>query len=156
MPIGFGTIFVIPPVFAPIHSASLPTVIYQGEALQLIDEACRIIKEHGERYYEPEVLRIKGELLLLKYPPESDGSAPLADSAFSDARTAAQMLGYQSLSLRIATSMARRCQQQGETAAAIDLLQNALAVLTEGQATRDHSRARALLAQLVDPAAKRG
>lgn len=126
------------------------------DALQLINEACRIVKEHGERYYEPEVLRIKGELLLLKYPPESDGVASLADGAFSEARTAAQMLGYQSLALRIATSMARRCQQQGETAAAIDLLQNALAVLTEGQATRDQTWARALLAQLGDSAVQRG
>ena len=123
------------------------------EALQLINEACRIIKEHGERYYEPEVLRIKGELLLLKYPPQDGNIAPLADAAFSDAQASAQVLGYRSLSLRVATSMARRCQQRGETAVAIDLLQNALSVLTEGQATRDQRSACVLLAELGGSAA---
>lgn len=125
------------------------------EAIELIEEACRIIKEHGERYYEPEVLRIKGELLLLKYPPERDGAAPLTDAVFSEARTAAQVLGYQSLSLRVATSMAKRCQQRGESSAAIDLLQNALSILVEGNATRDLRMARELLSQLGDSAVQR-
>lgn len=118
------------------------------EAIDLIEEACRIINEHGERYYEPEVLRIKGELLLLKYPPQNDGAAPLADAAFSEARSSAQALGYKSLSLRIAISMARRQSSAGRNAAARDLLRAAMMPLTEGHSTRDHQVARDLLTRL--------
>ncbi len=122
-----------------------------GEALQLIDEACRIVTEHGERYYEPEVLRIKGELLLLQTLQGGTDNAGLADATFADAKAAAQVLGYPSLTLRIATSMAHRCQTLGQNDIALDLLQSALAALTEGQSTRDHRVARELLAQLSGP-----
>jgi class 3 adenylate cyclase/tetratricopeptide (TPR) repeat protein len=118
------------------------------EALRLINEACRIVTENGERYYEPEVFRIKAELLLWESPVGGTDNEILADALFAQAKTSAKVLGLPSLTLRVATSMARRCQQQGRDAAAIDLLSTALSALTEGHDTRDQKVARELLVQL--------
>lgn len=128
-----------------------PTSAVQGrmvEALQLINEACRIVTEHGERYYEPEVLRIKAELLLQQSPVDGTDNEILADALFEQAKASANELGLPSLALRVATSMARRCQQQGRHAAAVDMLSTALSALTEGHDTRDQRVARELLVQL--------
>ncbi|MES2948041.1 MAG: AAA family ATPase [Pseudomonadota bacterium] len=128
-----------------------PTSAVQGrmvEALQLINEACRIVTEHGERYYEPEVLRIKAELLLQQSPVDGPDNGILVDALFAQAKTSAAELGLPSLALRVATSMARRCQQQGRNAAAIDMLNTALSALNEGHDTRDQRVARELLVQL--------
>lgn len=120
-----------------------------AEGLALLDEACRIVREHGERYYEPEVLRVKGELLLQGTHGPADNFA-LADSAFVAARNAARTLGYHSLGLRVATSMARRSLQLGQKSAACAMLQHALHAVPEGKATRDQLLARQLLGLASD------
>jgi predicted ATPase len=118
-------------------------------ALDLINEACRIVTDHGERYYEAEVLRIKGELLLLQATRQGADSLALADATLAQAQTTALALGYHSLGLRVATSMARRHAQSGDKAAAVRGLQAALTALKEGHATRDQRVAREMLAQLT-------
>ena len=117
-----------------------------AEGLALLDEACRIVREHGERYYEPEVLRVKGELLLLQGAVGHADSFVQADSAFAAARDAAHALGYHSLELRVATSMARRSLQMGRATTAVILLQDALEAVPEGRSTRDQLLAGDLLA----------
>jgi predicted ATPase len=120
------------------------------QALELINEACRIIAEHGERYYEPEVLRIKAELLLQQQRADEAGNGELADALLLQAQESARELGFPSLGLRVATSLSRRCQEGGNTSAAIAMLQAALAALTQGHDTRDQRIARKLIAQWND------
>ena len=116
-----------------------------AEGLALLDEACRIVREHGERYYEPEVLRVKGELLLLQSAHDQVDNFTEADTAFAAARDAARALGYHSLGLRVATSMARRSLQLGQKGTACAMLQHALHAVPEGKPTRDQLLARQLL-----------
>lgn len=119
-----------------------------AQALALIDEAARIVREHGERYYEPEVLRIRGEALLLDAAQRGVEAMTQADAAFAQAAAAARELGYHSLGLRVAISMARRCRQLGDHRQATSLLRDALSALHEGKETRDQRVARELLAEL--------
>ena len=121
-----------------------------AEGLALVDEACRIVREHGERYYEPEVLRVKGDLLLLQRAHDRADNFALADAAFAAARDAARTLGYHSLGLRVASSMAQRSLQCGQKGAAFAMLQDALDALPEGKTTRDQIVARQLLAAASD------
>lgn len=122
--------------------------------LGLVAEASRIVKEHGERYYEPEVLRVKGELLLLQAEQNASELCDarqltgLADAAFAEARATAVGLGYASLALRAAASQARRCLQTAARASGIEGLRSALAVLQSGANTRDQLVACQILEQL--------
>lgn len=129
---------------APV-SAALGRI---DEGLSLIDEAGRIIEQHGERYYEPEVFRIRGDLLHLKAIDSAEHLQTDADAALAKARDSAYTLGYHALGLRVATSMAQQRQRQGRRNDAAAVLQQALAQLDEGYSTRDQRVARALLASV--------
>jgi predicted ATPase len=95
----------------------------------------------GERYYEAELYRLKGELRLRMDSRDMPG----AESCFQNALEIARGQKGRSLELRSATSLARLQIAQGASAQAGELLAPVYAWFTEGHATADLKDAKALL-----------
>ena len=118
----------------------------QAEAgLRLLAEALAHVDHTGERYYEAEVYRIKGELLLQQAVPD----APQAEECFQQALAVARRQQARSLELRAAMSLSRLWQQQGKRIEARELLAPIYRWFTEGFDTLDLQEARALLDELA-------
>jgi predicted ATPase len=115
-----------------------------GEGLTLLAEALAAVANTGERLYEAELYRLKGELLLR--PAAAD--APQAETCFQQALDVARRQQAKSLELRAALSLSRLWQQQGKRAAARQLLAAVYGWFTEGFDTADLQEARALLEEL--------
>ena len=74
-----------------------------GESLHIVEEALELSDRSEERMYQPELLRIKGELLLLR---SERGAAAAAENHFRQALDWARQQGALSWELRAATSLA--------------------------------------------------
>ena len=120
----------------------------QGEpeaGLTVLTEALTRAETIGERWYESELYRLKGELLLQQ---ASDNSTE-AESCFHQALAIAQNQQAKSWELRAATSLARLWQQQGKRQEASDLVAPVYGWFTEGFDTPDLQEAKALLEALA-------
>ena len=115
------------------------------DALTTLDEAEAAIDRTGERYYEAELYRLRGTLLLQR--PDRGPSSD-AEACFSQAITIAQRQHAKPWELRAATSLARVWQQRGKQAEAARMLSEIVGWFTEGADTADVQDARALLDQL--------
>jgi len=119
---------------------------WQPEAgLQVLYEALMLVAETEERWWEAELIRLKGALLLQLAIPDAHQAEPCFQQALAVAR------GQQarSLELRAAMSLSRLWQQQGKEEAARDLLAPIYGWFSEGFATPDLQGAKALLAELT-------
>jgi TOMM system kinase/cyclase fusion protein len=112
------------------------------EAHRAISEATSMSRAMNDCYYEPELMRIRGELLLL------DGSAAEAEAQFRRGLELCRIRGARSLELRAALAVSRCMLSRGEPIAARTLLEPTYASFTEGLSTPDLSDARSLLAEL--------
>ena len=99
----------------------------------------------GERYYEADLHRLKGELLLQQAVPD----APQAEACLQQALAVARRQQAKSWELRTAMSLARLWQQQGKRATARQLLAEVYGWFIEGFDIPDLQEARALLDVLV-------
>src|SRR6516162_1125828 len=118
----------------------------QPEAgLAVLTEALTLVDKTGERWYEPELYRLKGELLL----QQTSDNATETENCFQQAITIAQSQQAKSWELRAATSLARLWQQQGKRQEAYDLLTLVYNWFTEGFDTADLKDAKVLLDALV-------
>jgi predicted ATPase len=115
------------------------------EGLTILAEALIAMAISGQRDYEAELLRIKGELLLRQAVPD----APQAEACFQQALAVARRRQEKSLELRAAMSLSRLWQQQGKRAEAHELLAPVYGWFTEGFDTADLQEARALLEELA-------
>jgi len=115
------------------------------EGLTALTEALTLVDTTGERWYEPELYRLKGALLLQQSP---DNYAE-AQHCFQNAMAIAQNQQANSWELRAATSLVRLWQQQGKRQAAYDLLAPIYGWFTEGFNTADLQDAKALLEALA-------
>ena len=97
-----------------------------------------------ERFYEAEVHRVQGELVLAQ---AADQHAQ-AEICFQQALDVARRQQARSWELRAALSLARLWQQQGKRAEARALLGSVYGWFTEGFDTADLQEARVLLEQL--------
>jgi predicted ATPase len=113
-----------------------------GEGLRLLADAIARVGETGERWFEAELYRLHGEVLL--HLPEPDQ----AEAALSQALVSARQHGTKLWELRAATSLARLWRDQGRRTAARELLAPVYAWFTEGFETRDLKDAKALLHEL--------
>jgi predicted ATPase len=111
------------------------------EGLRVIGEALSAIESTSERCFEPEVLRLKGELLLVRSPPNIGE----AEDNFLRAIDVARNQSAKTWELRAATSLARLWRHMGQLAEARDLLAPIYGWFTEGFDTPDLKDARALL-----------
>jgi DNA-binding winged helix-turn-helix (wHTH) protein/predicted ATPase len=138
--------------------------------LDALAEALRAAEQREERFYEAELHRLQGELLLrqcavVECTPTQRESPPgptaavgvlgrghqllEAAACFQRAREIAQRQGAKSLELRATLSLARLWQQQGQRAAAHKLLAPVYSWFTEGFDTPDLQEAKTLLEVLV-------
>jgi predicted ATPase len=116
-----------------------------AEGLNILAEALALVDKTGERNYEAELHRLKGELLLQQH---ADNQAE-AETCFHHAISIAQSQQAKSWELRAATSLARLWQQQGKRQEAYDLLAPVYNWFTEGFDTVDLQSAKALLYELA-------
>ena len=114
--------------------------------LTVLAAALTLAETTGERWYESEIYRLKGELLLQQ---ASDNQAD-AESCFHHALDIARSQQAKSFELRIATSLARLWQSQGKRQEAHALLAPIYNWFTEGFDTADLKDAKALLDELED------
>jgi predicted ATPase/DNA-binding winged helix-turn-helix (wHTH) protein len=114
------------------------------EALVALDDAMAAEGEdgHGHGWYAPELLRIKGEVLLQQ---AADQSALAAEDCFSQAAQMAREQGALFWELRVALSVARLRVSQGRHHEARAPLASVYDRFTEGFATADLQAARSLL-----------
>ena len=105
-------------LFHPHFLAILARAYAEGgqatEGLSTVAEALAIIDRSGERLYEAELYRLKGELLLKQTAPDVQEAA----TCFQQALDIARSQQAKSLELRAAMSLARLWQQQGKRAEA--------------------------------------
>jgi predicted ATPase len=99
----------------------------------------------GYGWYSPELLRIKGELLLQQ---AADQSALTAEKCFDEAAQIAREQDALFWELRVALSVARLRVRQGRRREAKATLAPVYDRFTEGFATADMQAARALLEEL--------
>jgi predicted ATPase len=114
------------------------------EALATLAEALAWAEETGERWYEAEYHRLRGELLL----QQTEANAAQAEACFQQALTVARRQQAKSWELRAATSLARLWQEQGKSHAAYELLAPVYGWFSEGFAMPDLQQAQALLVEL--------
>jgi predicted ATPase len=111
------------------------------EGLHALGEALEKINNMGERLYEAEFYRIKGELL-------ARGEESDAEACFREAIEVARRQGAKAFELRAVTGLARLWQRQGRQQEAREMLEPIYGWFTEGFDTPDLEEARALLAEL--------
>jgi predicted ATPase len=114
-------------------------------ALAALAEAANVARSTGELWYEAEIRRQEGELLLR----QSVTNRRLASACFCQAIAVAQQQGSRSLELRATVSLARLWSDLGRRAQARDLLAPAYAWFQEGLDSADLKDARALLDELA-------
>ena len=125
----------------------------QREAgLALLAEALAVLNDTGERRWEAELHRLKGELLLAR----AAGHDAEAETCFRQALDIARRQQARSWELRAAMSLARLWQRLGKRTAAHELLAPIYGWFTEGFDTADLQEARTLLAELARSSATSG
>lgn len=115
------------------------------EGLKVVTEELARVHKTGERVYEAELNRIKGELLLSQAVPNEEQ----AEGSFQKALEVARSQSAKSLELRATMSLSRLCQKQGKQKEARQLLAEIYSWFTEGFDTADLKEARALLEELA-------
>lgn len=118
----------------------------EEEGLPLLAEALTQVEKTGERWYEAELHRAKGELLL--QAGGKDHSAE-AEACFRRAIEVARRQHAKSLELRASRSLARLWQHEAKKQEARKMLGEIYGWFTEGLETADLQDARALLAELA-------
>jgi predicted ATPase len=107
-------------------------------------EALARVERTGERWFEAELYRLKGQALLA--PSADSGSA--AETSLRHAIAVAGRQGAKLWELRASTSLARRWCDKGKRTEARDLLTPIYGWFTEGFDTPDLMEAKALLEEL--------
>jgi class 3 adenylate cyclase/predicted ATPase len=115
------------------------------DAALTVEGALSIARDTGQVFYDPELHRQKGEILLRM----QEHSEEEAESIFRGAIEIARAQESRSLELRAATSLARLWQRQGKRDAARELLAPVYEWFTEGFDTQDLKDAKALLVELA-------
>jgi predicted ATPase len=155
-----GTVLVHSYLLALLAEA-YSTVGQCEEGVHVLAEALTLVNHRGERWWETELYRHKGELLLVQKGERMKGGPRLmphaktvskAESCFHHALAIARRQKAKSLELRAALSLSRLWQQQGKRDAAHALLAESYGWFTEGFDTVDLKEAKALLDTLSSPA----
>jgi class 3 adenylate cyclase/DNA-binding winged helix-turn-helix (wHTH) protein/predicted ATPase len=118
--------------------------------LSALTEAMAMVRKTGERYYEPELHRIEGELMLQGPSTRTHGrvNAEEAEVCFHKAIAIAHRQDAKSFELRALLSLTRLWQQQGKTAPALQRLAEIYDAFAEGFETADLRQAKVLLEKL--------
>jgi predicted ATPase len=115
------------------------------EALSLVDETTQLIDEKGCTCFLPELLRVRGSLLLEAPEPRPED----AEKCFEASLALARRQGARTWELRTATDLAAHWARQGRPSEARALLRPVFEQFTDGQATPDLKAASAILTSLA-------
>lgn len=130
--------FLVRPHFLALLAEASSKVNEIDEALLLLDEAMAMVNSKGERYYEAEMYRLKGELLL-------KANRENAEDCFKRSLAIAESQKAKAWQLRTALSLARLYRSQGKVVEARNLLAPIYESFTEGFETDDLRDAGVLL-----------
>jgi predicted ATPase/class 3 adenylate cyclase len=133
------------PYFLSLLAEAYGQVGQPEEGLKALVEALAIVDNTGERHWEAELHRCKGELLLMKQKQKVGE----AEECFWKALEIARRQQAKSLELRAAMSLSRLWQQQGKQEEAQQLLAEIYGWFTEGFDTADLKEAKVLLEKLA-------
>ena len=112
-----------------------------SEALRKIEYGLEFVQSKLDRYHEPELYRLKGEIQLSLHPNDP----VLAESSFNQAIKIAKAHHARSFELRAAISLGRLWQSQGKSNEARVLISTIYKEFTEGFETADLKDAKMLL-----------
>ena len=115
------------------------------DAWRCVDEARTLVETGGERWFEPHIYCIAGEVALKSSQPD----ASKAEAYFDRALAVARQQQAKSWELRASMSLARLWRDQGKVQQARELLAPVYGWFTEGFDTRDLKEAKALLEELT-------
>jgi predicted ATPase/class 3 adenylate cyclase len=116
-----------------------------AEGLEALAEALTTLANSTVQWWEAELYRLKGELLL-QHAAAQPGEA---EACFQQALVVARRQQAKSLELRTAMSLSRLWQRQGKRIEARELLAEVYGWFTEGFDTADLQEAKAVLEELV-------
>jgi predicted ATPase/class 3 adenylate cyclase len=117
---------------------------HTADGLQALAEAHTLVEQQEERWWEAEIARLRGAVLL-----RQTGTSPAeAEACFQRALDVARRQEAKALELRAAMSLSRLWQQQGKRTEAHELLAPIYGWFTEGFDTADFQEAKALLEEL--------
>uniref|UniRef100_UPI003F499F2B adenylate/guanylate cyclase domain-containing protein n=1 Tax=Cupriavidus necator TaxID=106590 RepID=UPI003F499F2B len=118
-------------------------------ALRVVSEALMLVGSTGERFDEPTLIRLKGELML-QLPEEALSPARVkeAEACFQKAIAIAHDQGARAIELKGALSLAGLWHRQGKNDRARQVLAGIHSVFTEGFDTVDWRQAREMLEDL--------
>jgi len=134
------------PYFLSLLAEAYGKVEQPEEGLTVLVEALAIVDNTGERHWEAELHRRKGEFLLEQHGQK----VGQAKECFWKALGIARRQQAKSLELRAAMSLSRLWQQEGKQEEAHQLLAEIYGWFTEGFDTADLKEAKALLEELLD------
>jgi predicted ATPase len=127
------------------HSAAAHASLGQPEVgLALLDDAIQTAETTNERFFEAELHRLRGQMLLTL------GRRSEAEVGLRRALTIAQQQQARWWELRVATSLAKHWHDEGKYLEAYSLLQPVYSWFAEGFDTKDLKDAKALLDELRD------
>jgi predicted ATPase len=133
------------PLYLTLLAEALALAGEIEEALATLDDALAKAAVSGERGWDAEIHRLRGELT--GRLPHSDPAK--AEDSFRTALAIAHEQGTRGYELRAATSLARLWREQGRRGEARDLLAPLYGWFTEGFDTADLKKAKALLDELA-------
>ena len=137
---------ILRPYFLALLAESYVKVEKLDEGLSVLTDALEAVEKRGDRFFEAELYRIKGELLLLRSEAEAKVDVEVC---FRRAIEIAQRQCAKSLELRAAVSLSRLWQKQGKKVEARTLLAEIYGWFKEGFDTADLKAANALLNELA-------
>jgi predicted ATPase len=110
----------------------------------LIDHAIKLVKQNGDRFYMPELLRMRAKVLLSQPQPKSDE----AESCFTESLELSRRQGAVAWELRAAIDLAELLVERHQRKEARLLLRPVLDCFVEGSDTVDIRAAKQLLETL--------
>ena len=119
------------------------------KGLEFMSQALAEVERGGERYYEAELFRLKGELLLRKSGANDRPALEKeAEACFQQSLAVARRQMAKSFELRTAVSLGRLLKKQGRGSEAKKLLESIYSWFTEGFDTPDLKEAKSFIEEL--------
>jgi predicted ATPase len=142
------------PIYLAFLVEAYGQVGQEEEGLRTLAEALATVDRTGERMYEAELYRLKGELTLQRFQVpglkfQVQDAQQESEICFSKALEVALSQAAKSWELRAATSLARLWQQQGKRKEAHEMLSEIYGWFMEGFDTKDLQEAKGLLEELT-------
>jgi predicted ATPase len=132
------------PYYLALLAQAYGATAQSAEGLSALREALAFVRQHEERWYEAELHRLQGALLLQQAVPD----VIQAETCFRLALDIAREQKAKSWELRAALSLSRLWQQQSKQQQARELLTPIYTWFTEGFDTADIQEAQGLLREL--------